>query len=910
MLKAIDGGTPRAPGASAGYRDARMTPIIADVSTAPDRGARYFRADLQVHTPADGRWSGEKPSDPDRRAAVALDYLRAAHERGIEVVGITEHHDVTWIDELRHAASVLDIHVMPGFEIETQEGIHVLCLFEPRARLAELEDALTRLGLPRTLRDSAKATKIGSTLTLRELVRTVQDDSGGICIAAHVTSNKGILDTLEGRARADCWKTPELLAADVPMDVALFPHEGTKRILANNDENYRRERKLAYVQTSDARSAEAIGTQSVWIKMQRPSVEGLRQAFLDPGSRISFEDPYATRAAGEILSIGWEGGFLDGQSVGLSPELSCLIGSKGTGKSTVIESLRWAFDLDAPSGGDTKSLLEHAIRNGSKVTVRLRTSAPAAEHTIERTMPHAPVVRDAIGTVVADLAPHSLMQLRVFSQKQLYDTAQSVAGRLELIDEFARDDLAVVRAEERRQIAALQAGARTMQQELARIEQWEEQLSELPALEQWRKRFADAGFEERLRERRALDREEARWAALDAALLQRLRALETLRDETPPPTTAQASDDWPNVDLLRSAEALVAAATTSFADALDATRADLVDARTKLADARGTWSARRAARQADFDAALRDLQSSMPDVDPERYLDVERRIEALVPLQEELQRSRGRVALGRDGRDQAIKELEDLRAKKYRIRQAAAEHLTKATDRDVRVRVDYQGDRSKVLESLRRRKTGVRGAALETMVGHADFTPAELVRRVRDRRLPGSFGLPDGQAATLERELTEPDLLTLEVAELCDEATVELDIGILGTRRYQPLSDLSPGQKSTAILLLTLQSGAEPLLIDQPEDDLDNRFVYDDVVQRLRSAKRRRQLVVATHNANIPVLGDAEQIIVLEAVSADPPRGRVSGHGPMDDAGVRSAAEQILEGGEQAFRKRREKYGW
>ena len=99
-------------------------------------------------------------------------------------------------------------------------------------------------------------------------------------------------------------------------------------------------------------------------------------------------------------------------------------------------------------------------------------------------------------------------------------------------------------------------------------------------------------------------------------------------------------------------------------------------------------------------------------------------------------------------------------------------------------------------------------------------------------------------------------------------------------------------------------------MIDQPEDDLDNRFVYDDVVQRLRSAKRRRQLVVATHNANIPVLGDAEQIIVLEAVSADPPRGQVSAHGPMDDAGVRSAAEQILEGGEQAFRKRREKYGW
>jgi hypothetical protein len=605
----------------------------------------------------------------------------------------------------------------------------------------------------------------------------VQDTCGGICIAAHVTSDKGILKALEGGARSDCWKTPELLAAHIPTDVALFPHEGTKRILANEDENYRRERKLAYVQTSDARSPEDIGTQSVWIKMQRPTVEGLRKAFLDPESRISSEDPYAARAAGEILSIGWEGGFLDGQSVGLSPQLSCLIGSKGTGKSTVIESLRWAFDLDAPGGGDTESLLAHAIRPGSKVTVRLRTSAPAAEHTIERTMPHAPVVRDAIGSVVADLAPLSLRQLRVFSQKQLYDTAQSVEGRLELIDEFARDELAAVRAEERRQIAALHAGARAMQQELARIEQWEEQLSELPALEQWRKRFADAGFEERLRERRALDREEARWAALDAALLQRLRAVERLRDETPPPTTAQASDDWPNVDLLRSAEALVAASTTSFADALAVMRTDLLDARTRLADARGTWTARRAARQADFDAALRELQSSMPDVDRERYLDVERRIEALLPLQEELQRARGRVALGRRG---GIRRSKSLRI--CEPRNTASGRPPRSTSRRPPTAMFVCGPIIKaIVPSCSSRCGDARLVCAAARSKRWSATPTSRPRSWRDASAigvsPGRSRCPTGRRRRWSVSSPEADLLTLEVAELCDEATVELDIG-------------------------------------------------------------------------------------------------------------------------------------
>lgn len=875
-----------------------------------DRGASYFRADLQVHTPVDKRWPGPAPTEPDARAELALTYLRAAKDRGIDLVGITEHHDVSWIDELRHAAGRLKMHLLPGFEVESQEGIHVLCLFDPKTRVARLEDALALLGLPTSKREASKVTEIRSNLSLGDLVAKIQTDCGGICIAAHVTSNKGILTALEGGARADCWKIQELLAAQIPCALSEIPNEGTKRILRNEDAQFRRHRRFAYILTSDARSPDAIGTQSVWLKMQRPSVEGLRQAFLDPDSRITIEDPHAARAAGEILSVGWEGGFLDGQDVGLNSELTCLIGSKGTGKSTVIESLRWAFAIEPPKSSDAEDLLANTLRAGSKVTVRIRTRAPIHEHTIERTMPHGPIVRDSFGGVLANVNPRDLLGLQVFSQKQLYDTAQSISARLELVDTFAEDALMEIRAAERKVIAALTASARAMRDDLERIDGWEAQLSELPALEQWRRRFAEAGFEDRLRERRALDRESSRLDALDAAILERMRGLDHLRDETPPPAAAQAVDDWPNIDLLREAENLATEATTNFARGLDSLRGDLRIAREHLAGIRASWDARRAARQADFDAALRELQANMPDVDPERYLDVERRIEALVPLKNELARARERLEQSREARRQALAELAEIRGQKYRARNSAAERLTNATNKDVEVQVRYQADRSSLLETLKRRKTGVRTAALETMVFDPDFTPAEFAQKVRERKLSGAYGLPDGQAAALERELTEDDLLSLEVAEMHDEAAVALDVGPPGNRSYRPLSQLSPGQKSTAVLLLTLQSGFDPLLIDQPEDDLDNRFVYDDVVQRLRSAKRARQLLVATHNANIPVLGDAEQIVVLEATSNDPPRGAVSAHGPIDDDAVRLAAEQILEGGEQAFQRRREKYGW
>jgi ABC-type cobalamin/Fe3+-siderophores transport system ATPase subunit len=127
---------------------------------------------------------------------------------------------------------------------------------------------------------------------------------------------------------------------------------------------------------------------------------------------------------------------------------------------------------------------------------------------------------------------------------------------------------------------------------------------------------------------------------------------------------------------------------------------------------------------------------------------------------------------------------------------------------------------------------------------------------------------------------------------------------------YRPIERLSVGQKSTAILLLILLESKAPLIIDQPEDDLDNKFIYEDIVTKLRQEKERRQFVVATHNANIPVLGDAELILVMKAETQNGGlRGRVERSGSIDDPDLREAVELVLEGGKQAFELRRLKYG-
>ena len=201
-------------------------------------------------------------------------------------------------------------------------------------------------------------------------------------------------------------------------------------------------------------------------------------------------------------------------------------------------------------------------------------------------------------------------------------------------------------------------------------------------------------------------------------------------------------EQLPNADLLEHAHDLLSDADESWQRGVLELEAALVDVDRRFAEVRTRWVERRKPREAEFDEALRQLQERMPDVDPERYLDVERRIEQLTPL---------------------------------------------------------------------------------------------------------------------------------------------------GAARKQLRKD--------------------PLLVDQPEDDLDNRFIYDDVVKCLREAKPFRQFLIATHNANIPVLGDAEQIITLDADErGDVVSSKVRARGSIDDSTVRDSAEHILEGGREAFELRSRKY--
>jgi hypothetical protein len=206
---------------------------------------------------------------------------------------------------------------------------------------------------------------------------------------------------------------------------------------------------------------------------------------------------------------------------------------------------------------------------------------------------------------------------------------------------------------------------------------------------------------------------------------------------------------------------------------------------------------------------------------------------------------------------------------------------------------------------------GVASGRLQWIHSAEDFSPvklAELIQKGSSYLLDSNWGITPTIASALVK-LPSSKVLELQELELPDIIEIELNIAHEGEAKYRSLKKLSIGQQCTAILHLLLLQNKDPLIMDQPEDNLDNAFIADRIVAELRDAKINRQFIFATHNANIPVFGDAEWIGIFESKEGQ-------GFMPFDSQGgidlpyMQEKAAKILEGGRDAFNQRKLKYGY
>ncbi len=877
-----------------------------------DHGAIFVRAALQVN-PYQYLIKNAKKTPFKDEDSYNDQLVKAALQNDISLIAVTDHFAIKDSKTLVDFAADHGLIVFPGFEAVTSEGVHVLCLFDPGTKFQKIERCVGECGV----QEDEKA--LGSK-SLGELLR-LSPKWDAVLIAAHVTNDGGLLKQLEGKPRQKAWTDDALHAAALSVPLASVD-PGMRDILRGVSPGYERPYPVALVHAADVVHPDQLGndTSWSWVKLSEASIDGLRHAFLDPDSRIRLPGDLPGVPPRRIVSITWTGGFLDGLTLPLSSGLNVLVGPRGSGKSTVIESIRFALGspilgLEARKAFD--GFISEVLRPGTEVTVEVGDGTVGGPMKVIRAIGGGPPRVIGPDGLERDLKPADVLgSVEVFGQHEVAELARLPVERSRLLERFVPTISPPAR--DRPDVSADLAANRVEFLDLAKKhDRLQARLEALPGIEANLRAYKKAGAQAKLQREAGYRQEEPLLESADALIGE-------IEEDFAEPSETDLSflaDDaikgLPSYAELRDIRDALEALATSRKKLLMEAQKAVEGARQRLGEARTARDDRLKTEREEYLKKLRELQAE--NIDGERYLALEQRHASLVQDKKKLRPMEESQRQLRTQRDALLKEWYSLQEREYDRLEVAAKHVTKELQPSVRIVSTMRGDRTKLCAFLRERLAGQLDnvmRAIETAKALDPLSFTEACRSGSDA-LGAKLGMQGGRQVEKVCTLAEADLLKLEELWLDPTTSIELKVGedAAGKPLWRGLESLSTGQKATAILLVLLLDSPDcsPLLVDQPEDDLDNSFIAEDVVPKLRSEKHGRQFMLSTHNPNIPVLGDAEQVVRLTAEGEAAAGGKAtveSGHiGSLDRASIRTVVES-LEGGKAAFERRRRRYGY
>lgn len=628
--------------------------------------------------------------------------------------------------------------------------------------------------------------------------------------------------------------------------------------------------------------------------------------------------PSAPLSAQRLRSIHVTGGFLDGAVFDLSDGLNCLIGARGTGKSSVLELIRFALDALPPVGDPERQRIENLVKanlGDGSIELAIETRDGLTYRVIRSWQEDQVVVTaDGSATGVALRGNgNGIFRADIYSQNEIERIADQALSQLSLIDNFESGQIAQITAELRTLTSKLATNATTLMPlqdqidglngEIAGRDAIQQKIDALgPVTGQNAEAVTKAGQAKSLRQRetQALD---SLWQFLEAYDQQ----IADLSGQVVSRTMQWMARDMltgPNGAALTKIKQKMLDGGAEIDELLRQIRSCVSKLQSNLGDAGTALSGAHAQQESAYqelvkhDAALRGQAQERSRLEKMKndLLLKQRQRDELMQRQSTLQRERGEL----------LQRLSELRDQRFAVRKDIAQRINTALMPDIRVTIEQSGHLGRYRALLEQTLAGARmqrGVVAQKIVER--IAPAELVALVRRGDIDGLMqraNMNDEQARKVVDALKGSEsLFALETVELADRPRIELKDG----EGYKDSASLSTGQKCTTILPILLLDSDTPLLVDQPEDNLDNRFVCESVIKSIRKVKATRQLVFVTHNPNIPVLGDAERVFVLESDGAH--AGKAT-EGDVDEC--RAAILNLLEGGEQAFKSRQERYGY
>lgn len=925
-----------------------------DSTRWPFPGSRWWKFDFHTHTPASldtTAWQKvigtENEITPER-------WLMKFMAASIDCVAVTDHNSGAWIDKLKEAYGQLkeraesgavpegfrELTIFPGVEISVSGGLHILAVFEPGDTTRTITDLLARV-------DYNGKDGLCDDVTRKSPVEVVEAiiSAGGVPIPAHADQEKGLLQVkpntlasvLDANAVSQVMAIEDLHAVECVSAAMQAPTFVDKEFS-----------RLARVIGSDChnfRGARVPGSRYSWVKMATPSLEGLRLALLD-GNGVSirrcdggdfgpFETPSHFVTAIEIDSARFMGNSSP-ERLELTPYYNALIGGRGTGKSTIVHAMRLAFrrnrDLDRLGDNSDpyrqfRSFAEVFRTRDSEGALRDSTHI-SVEFMRDGTMHRLHWRQDGSGSVVEEQNDDGTWQestsqtinaerfpVRLLSQGQIASLAGD--GRralLTIIDEAAGiGDLHRKLGDARQTYHSMCARLRELAGRLAERPETERKLIELKRkLAAFARSQHGTEYEADQHAKRQL-REVGHTKDQLQGFQNCLKALE--KD--------LVLDDWPNGTFDPSVDQDVLSWRTEVESVVGDVRKSLAQAAQSLEQSLQTIDSDRQLdrwreRTRNATAKYQSLQATLAKQGIQDTEGFGRLVQEQHQFEEQL-RSLDRAQSEKNELEAKIriqsKKVLDARTAITRARyRFLAENLAansyvrmkvvgfgfdaRAIERDLRELLEVQDERFEG-DILIFGETGQpKGLAAELAAAEESATAiADIQQRLIsvDENMGGHF------RNYLSRKLRRPEFADHIMCWYpSDDLKIEYSRSGDG-RDWSAITQASQGQRSAALLAFLLAFGDEPLVLDQPEDDLDNHLIYELIVQQIRENKRRRQLIIVTHNPNIVVNGDAEMV---HALAFQQGQCRVTNRGALQERDVRTEVCEVMEGGQDALSRR------
>jgi predicted ATPase/phage host-nuclease inhibitor protein Gam len=858
-------------------------------------GATWLRADFHLHTKADKefRYGGEENS-------FVNDYVAGLKAKDIRVGVITNHNkfDTSEFKALRKKARKDEIFLLPGVELSVNDGangIHTLVIFNDEW-LADGQDYINQFlnvafegKTPSQYEQENGRSSLDLLTTLKKLEGYHKDF---MVVFAHVEQSSGLWNELDGG------RLQEIGQNKIFRRRCLGFQKVRTRDERDKVKNWFTDWYPAEVEGSDCKNIDGIGNgDPCYLKLGAFSFDAVKFALVDKDSRVA-TDP-VQHGHSRIQNIRFTGGTLAEKQIHFSPELNTMIGIRGSGKSSILEVIRYALEIPfGEKSGDKKykeDLVKYTMGSGGKIEMDV-VDRHGKAYTISKVYGEDTNVEDSGQLLQGVAIRESILRKPIyFGQKDLSSTGEGFEKDLvnKLLGSKRDEVLQKISTQKVKVIDAV----RNLTSGLGLDDLIKEQNDIKKDADHQLKFYADHKVEEKLQKRLDFDTDVKQIDDTIEAVDRFSQDISSI--STDHESTLSSKKDYVskhNAELFEKLKTILETKYLSLIAQLKVWEQDNPTVQQQLTDLQTEMKTIRKGMVDEFAEIERKLSEELKktgntNISSEEFLALKTKRSKAVARIGELQKQKDEFAGHQDTLLKEVKTLNDLWHEEFLLIKSELEKIEKESS-SITIDSNYKGDKADFVDTMKEycKGSGLRDTTFQGIANqYSDF--ASIYKDLDTAKQ--HFG-------------SNPQLFTDRLlANLESALTYQVPNKFIIKYRGKELQHHSLGQRASALILFVLSlKENDVIIIDQPEDDLDNQTIYEDVIKLIRDMKPGVQFIFATHNPNIPVLGDAE---LVHACSFMDEKVAVQS-GSVDAQDTQKTIVNIMEGGQEAFNRRKEIY--